>query len=316
MKLFSKVKNYQSHFLKVDSIHKIHYQTAGNPNGMPVFFIHGGPGGQTSPKHFRFFDPNFYHIVLIDQRGCGLSTPRYELRNNTTQNLVQDIEKIRQALKLDKILLFGGSWGTALSLYYAIAYPNNVAGLILRGVFLNRQADIDYLYENGASWFYPQEFETYYNYAQQFEGSTLLQKYYNGLTNPTYKHLLNETAYQFSKWESTLVSLNSKPINPDFETDYQVALFESHYFVNKSFLNDDNYILNNLDAIKNIKTIIVHGRFDLDTRPEGAYILAKHLNNVKLYFTKAGHTQNDLANAHKLVDTTEEFKQYFINQNK
>ncbi|QNM93353.1 prolyl aminopeptidase [Mycoplasma sp. Pen4] len=311
MKLYNEIEPYVQDYLKVDSLHQIYYEVSGNPNGVPVFFIHGGPGGSTNPKCRRFFDPNYYKIILLDQRGCGKSLPTAELTNNTTWDLVEDIEKLRKHLNLNKIILFGGSWGTTLSLCYAIKYPQNVLHLVLRGIFLARQEDVDFLYEKGASFFYPEAFEKYANYIKGFPGNSILEKYYNVLIKR------DENAYvaakYFSEWESSLVSVHKpKPFKSDKIADYQIAIMESHYFINKSFLPEDNFILNNAHIIKDIPTHIVHGRCDVDTRPVGAYLLAKQLNNCKLNFVAtAGHTQWDRYNQSKLISVMEEIKKLY-----
>ncbi|WPB54491.1 prolyl aminopeptidase [Mycoplasmopsis verecunda] len=314
MKLFSNIEPYGKGYLQVDDIHKIYYEVSGNPSGQPVMFFHGGPGGATSPKCRRFFDPAFYKIILFDQRGAGKSLPYCELKNNNTQELVNDVEKLRQYLKLDKVVILGGSWGSTLAMCYAIKYPQNVKALILRGVFLARQEDIDFLYEKGADVFYPDYFEKYANYVANEQGNSILEKYYKLLIGND-KEKRNKAAELFANWESTVVSINKANIKPNFKHDYQIALLEAHYFMNNSFFPNDNYILDNIDKFKDIRTIIVHGRQDIDTRPIGAWLVAKELSNCTLNLVDAaGHTQWDARNQAKLLEANEIIKEEIRNK--
>ncbi|WP_036464069.1 prolyl aminopeptidase [Mycoplasmopsis sturni] len=278
-------------YWKTESIHVVHYQYCGNQKGAPIFVIHGGPGGGFSDKIWQLFDLDTQFVVLIDQRGTNQSTPFGELKDNNTQLLVEDILNIKKQLNLGKINLFGGSWGTTLALCFAIKYPEEVQSLLLRGVFLGRQEDIDYLYEKGgASDFYPDYFETFNNFITSYPGSTNIQKYFNLFTssNP------NKTkAFEiFATWEDSLVSIKAfKNSQRNPLLDKQISLMESYYFVNKCFLLEDNYILNNLEKIEDIPTTIVHGRQDVDTRPIGAWLLNKGLKNSKLILVDgAGHS--------------------------
>ncbi|VEU70248.1 prolyl aminopeptidase [Mycoplasmopsis glycophila] len=316
--LFNAIEPYEQGFLKVSEIHSIYYELLGNPNGIPIVFLHGGPGGQISQKIRRLFDPNLYHIILFDQRGAGKSIPFAEIKDNTTFDLIEDLEKIRIKLNIEKWILFGGSWGTTLALCYAIAHPERVLALLLRGVFLARQEDVNFLYEKGASDFYPEAFERYKSYieSKQITGKSILEKYYLYFTNPqNSQEEIQKAAYEFNLWESNLVS------NLDFDLskhlvfepgDLQIAKLESHYFINKSFLPSDNYILENISKIKNIKTIIVHGRQDVDTRPIGAYLLNQALNNSELFFIEqAGHTMWEEKLLNKLVELLKEPQKVF-----
>ena len=254
--LFPEFESFDKGHLKVDDIHEVYYEQSGNPNGAPVVFVHGGPGCGCGDKSKRFLDPSFYRIITIDQRGCGKSKPFLELKDNNTQNLAKDMEKIREHLKIDKWLVYGGSWGTTLSLYYAENYPQSVVGLILRGIFLGRDEDVKWLYQGGAGMFFPEAFEIF-----------------------------------------------KSPFNEEERK-------ECHYFVNNCFF-EENYILNNVDKIKDIPTIIVHGRYDVDCRPVGAYLLHEKLNNSKLIFPISGHTSFDPAMTHELILAQEEFKKLF-----
>ncbi|QKT05577.1 prolyl aminopeptidase [Mycoplasma sp. OR1901] len=295
-----KIEINKSYFLEVSKLHKIHYKIYGNLEGKPVFVIHGGPGGGSHYKLLELFDQKKFMIVFMDQRGCGLSTPFLELSENNTHELVEDIEKLRNHLKLDKIMLFGGSWGTTLSLMYALKYTNNVSEILLRAVFLGRQEDVDYLYEeNGASVFYPDLYEEYKNSVINYPGKNNLERYYYALKNETDTDKLNKVATTFSNWESTLVSI--KNFTPQINLTQEqindnkaIALMETHYFINKSFLESDNYILENAYKLSSIPTFIVHGRQDVDCRPIGTYLLHKEIKNSKLYLMdSASHSTSE-----------------------
>ncbi|WP_245579606.1 prolyl aminopeptidase [Mycoplasma leonicaptivi] len=281
-------------FLEVSKIHKVFYKIFGNKSGEPVFIIHGGPGGTSFYKQTKLFDLDKYMLIFMDQRGTGKSVPFLETKDNNTDELVQDIEKMRKFLNLDKITLFGGSWGSTLSLLYAIKYPENIKQLVLRGVFLARQEDVDYLYEEGASYFYPDIFEKYKDCVKEIEGKNILEKYYNIFYKKT-SNSIEDAVYNFSNWESSIVKINpNKPNNKITKNDFSIAFLETYYFYNKSFLKSDNYILQNIDKIKNIPTFIVHGRQDIDTPPIGAYLLNKELNNSSLFLISgAAHSVSE-----------------------
>ncbi|UUD36311.1 prolyl aminopeptidase [Mycoplasmopsis citelli] len=285
--------NFQFDYLETN-LHKVYYETYGNRQNMPVFVIHGGPGGGFNSQKLQKLIPlDKYFIVLIHQRGTNKSLPYCELRENSTQNLVEDIELVRQKLNLKQILLFGGSWGTTLALAYAIKYPQNVLKILLRGVFLGRQEDIDYLYEKGASDFYPQEFDRFSLFVEKIPGKNNIEKYFNLFTGSYNKELKNKGYEEFSRWESSLVSIEkkSKQFNKNIKLDKQIALMETYYFVNKCFFPEDNYILNNVNKFSQIPITIIHGRQDIDTRPIGAWLLKLHHPNTELIFVeKAGHS--------------------------
>ncbi|WP_182806934.1 prolyl aminopeptidase [Mycoplasmopsis gallopavonis] len=269
--LFNQINPYQQGYLQVDEIHQIYYEVSGNPNGLPILYLHGGPGGSFSPQTRQLFDPSIYKIILFDQRGAGKSLPFAELKNNTTFYLVSDIEKLREHLKIDQWVIFGGSWGTTLGLVYAINHPQKVLAMLLRGVFLAREEDVDFLYEeNGASIFAPDYFAEYQNFINKHNPGSdkILNRYYQLFINPTIPEELRKLAIKkFSNWESSIVSVSKFKEEPYQGWEYQIALLESHYFVNKSFLPSDNYILENTDKIKHLPIFIAHGRQDIDTRP-------------------------------------------------
>lgn len=308
--IFDEFSPYNCGYLKVDDIHSIYFEESGNKNGAAVVFVHGGPGCGCGNLSRRFLDPTFYRIITIDQRGCGKSKPFLELRNNTTENLAKDIEKIREHLKIDKWLVYGGSWGTTLSLYYAENYPKRVVGLILRGIFLARDEDIKWLYQGGAGMFFPEAFDEFTKHFNDTEKKDYIKSYYKHLTSPDYEEK-KKYGKSFSNFENSVVKLVPKEILEDVtDEDISMAVMECHYFVNNCFF-EENYILNNVEKIKDIPTIIIHGRYDVDCRPVGAYLLSKHLNNVKLIFPISGHTSFDPPLTHELILAQEEFKKLF-----
>ncbi|WGI36732.1 prolyl aminopeptidase [Mesomycoplasma lagogenitalium] len=286
----------ESGYLNVSNLHSIYYEIHGNKEGIPVFIVHGGPGGGSSYKNIKLFDLKKYKLVFFDQRGCGQSIPRHELEENNTDELIEDIEKLKQHLKLEKIILFGGSWGTTLSLLYAIKYPENVLQMILRAIFLARKKDVDFLYKkNGASEFNPDYYKKFCEFVKLKNNQDILQRYYEILKDKN-NGLRKEVAKVFSDWESSLASIGKyKPRKRLTEQQHNfnidISLLEAHYFVNNSFLKENNFILKNTKKIENIKTIIVHGRQDHICLPSGAFQLFSKLKNAKLFLVdKASHS--------------------------
>ena len=308
--LFPEISPYNTGHLKVDDIHEIYYEESGKPDGAPVVFVHGGPGCGCGENSRRFLDPNFYRIICIDQRGCGRSKPFLELKDNNTQNLAKDMEKVREHLNIDKWLVHGGSWGTTLSLYYAENYPNRVVGLILRGIFLGRDEDVKWLYQEGAGMFYPEAFKNFTELFNEEEKKNYIHSYYKYLTSDNYEDK-KKFGKAFSNFENSVVALEPRIVSTEItDEDIAMAMMECHYFVNDCFF-EENYILNNADKIKDIPTIILHGRYDVDCRPVGAYLLNEKLNNSKLIFPVAGHTAYDPPMTHELILAQEEFKKLF-----
>lgn len=311
MKAYINTPIYQTYLMQVDQTHQLYVEECGNPNGQPVLFLHGGPGGSVSEKSRRFFDPEHYRIILFDQRGTGKSKPFLSLENNTVLDSVEDIEKIRQFLKIDQWILFGGSYGTTLALAYAIHYPHTVQHLVLRGIFLGRQSDIDWLFQEGASYFYPEEFQKFKRFIPIDEQHDLVNAYYQRMldANP---EISDEACYQWSQWESAIVKLVQDPSDlghPVTDGDRSIGLLESHYFANKMFWKEDNYLLNRVDRIRDIPMSIVHGRFDVDCRPSGAFELSQLCPNANLNFVALGsHTPYDDAMFEALLNIMEHLK--------
>ncbi|KXO16747.1 prolyl aminopeptidase [Peptoniphilus sp. GNH] len=307
--LFPEIRENFSNYIKRDSGHEIYYEESGNPKGRPVVFLHGGPGCGTSPMSRRFFDPDFYRIILFDQRGSGKSKPLGSVENNNTAAIISDMEAIREELGIDKWLVFGGSWGSTLALSYAISHPERVRGLILRGIFLGRQEDIDWIYqEGGVSKIFPEAFEKYKNYIPKEERKDFIAAYYKRLMSDD-ENIRLEAARIWSSWESSITSLRPKEeIVMDDTYAYSMARIECHFWVNKMFWDNLDYILDHAHIIKDIRTVIVHGRYDMDCLFEGAYLLSKKLENVKLIAGLAGHTPYDEENLDALIEATEAFK--------
>ena len=311
--LYPAIKENFSEMLDVDGTHTIYYEESGNPDGVPVIFLHGGPGCGTAPSCRQYFDPEFYRIILFDQRGSGKSTPRACLENNDTWHIIEDIEKIREKLNIDKWLVFGGSWGSTLSLCYAIKHPERVLGLVLRGIFLGRREDIEWIYEvGGVSNFHPESFERYISIIPEEERKDIIGAYYKRLTSED-KETREVAAKEWSMWEGSLVTLHPDPnLEQSFgEINYAISMatIECHFWMNNMFWDDDNWLLNHVDVIKDIPTWIVHGRYDVDCRPIGAYELNKKLNNCKLEFTVSGHSSGEPEIIDSLVRATDYFKE-------
>ena len=310
--LYPAIKENFSEMLDVDGTHTIYYEESGNPDGVPVIFLHGGPGCGTAPSCRQYFDPEFYRIILFDQRGSGKSTPRACLENNDTWHIIEDIEKIREKLNIDKWLVFGGSWGSTLSLCYAIKHPERVLGLVLRGIFLGRREDIEWIYEvGGVSNIHPESIERYISIIPEEERTDIIGAYYKRLTSED-KETREVAAKEWSMWEGSLVTLHPDPnLEQSFgEINYAISMatIECHFWMNNMFWDDDNWLLNHVDVIKDIPTWIVHGRYDVDCRPIGAYELNKKLNNCKLEFTVSGHSSGEPEIIDSLVRATDYFK--------
>lgn len=309
--LFPPIEPNYTSTLKVSDIHILYYEESGNPNGKPVIFLHGGPGCGTAPSCRQFFDPKFYRIILVDQRGAGKSTPHAEIKENNTDLLIADLEKLREELKIDKWLVFGGSWGTTLALTYAIKHPDRVVGLILRAIFLGRKTDMDWLFEEGGvSNIYPEYWEKFIEIIPEEKRDNLTKAYYEIFTGDD-QGLIKEAAKRWADFESSIITLYPATEMNDDHYNLSVAKFESHYFYHNMFL-PENYILDNAYKIKDIPTIIVHGRYDMDCRIIQAYLLNRALDNSDLRIVlDAGHASSEPGIVDQLVKATDEFKKLF-----
>lgn len=311
---YPEVEPYETGRLKVSEIHELYYEQVGNPKGRPIVFLHGGPGGGIHPDHRRFFDPDHYRIILFDQRGSGKSTPIAELRENTTWDLVKDIETLRTHLDIDKWLVFGGSWGSTLALTYAITHPERALALILRGIFLCRPSEIEWFYQDGASHIFPDIWDEYLKPVPKTEQNNLVQAYYKLLTDTNYKVRL-EAAKAWSKWEAATSRLIvSKEAIEEFDNpDYAIsfASIECHYFINNSFFDTDNWILENAHKIRHIPGFIVQGRYDVVCPARSAWDLHKAWPEAKLsIIANAGHAAAEPGTRSALIEATDACKNY------
>ncbi|MBI1250447.1 MAG: prolyl aminopeptidase [Alphaproteobacteria bacterium] len=292
--LYPLIEPFQSEMLKVSNLHTVYFEQTGAPSGRPAIALHGGPGGGSSPEMRRFFDPAHYRVILMDQRGCGRSSPHATLEENTTWDLVADIERVRTRLGIDKWLVFGGSWGSTLALAYAATHPERVSGLILRGVFLLTQAEISWFYQSGASHVFPDAFDRYQAPIPQDERSDLVAAFYKRLTAQDAETRLR-AARAWSRWEGETISIAGPSALPArFNDDRFVEAFariECHYFMNRGFFPSDGWLLEQVPRLRHIPTRIVHGRYDMCTPLSSAWALKQAWPEAKLdIIHDAGHS--------------------------
>ncbi|MDP1831594.1 MAG: prolyl aminopeptidase [Geothrix sp.] len=308
--LYPAIEPYRVQRLQVSDLHELHVEESGNPSGKPVIFLHGGPGGGTSPKHRRYFDPDKYRIILFDQRGCGRSTPYADVRENSTWDLVADIERIREHLGLERWMVFGGSWGATLGLAYAEKHPERVTDLILRGIFLLRQREVDWLYQEGASRIFPDAWEPYRDAIPEAERGDFLHAYAQRLLSDD--PAVNLPAAQaWSIWEGATSKLIP---DPDFIASYgdeattlAFARIECHYFLNKGWM-DEAQLLRDAPRLKGIPGAIVQGRYDMVCPLESAWALSKAWPEADLILVPdAGHSAYEPGISRALVAATDRF---------
>ncbi|XP_072966692.1 proline iminopeptidase [Typha angustifolia] len=310
--LHAHIEPYSSGFLKVSEIHTLYWEQSGNPDGHPVVFLHGGPGAGTSPSNRRFFDPEFYRIILFDQRGAGRSTPHACLENNTTWDLVDDIEKLREHLDIPEWQVFGGSWGSTLALAYSQLHPDKVTGIILRGIFLLRKKELDWFYEGGAAAIFPDAWEPFRDFIPEDERNNFIVAYSKRLNSPDIGVQV-QAAKIWTTWEMMTAHLihNEENIKRGEDDNFSLAFarIENHYFLNKGFLPSDSYLLDNVDKIRHIKTVIVQGRYDVCCPMMSAWDLHKAWPEAELKVVPdAGHSANEIGIAAELVAANERFK--------
>jgi proline iminopeptidase len=296
--------------LKLDPVHIMYWEESGNPLGIPAVFLHGGPGGGSSPDHRRFFDPAFYRIIVYDQRGGGQSTPLGELRDNTTGHLIADLERLREHLKVERWLVFGGSWGSTLALAYAQSHPERVLGLVLRGIFLCRQLEIDwFLYQ--MRFLFPESWRRFAEFLPEAERADLLASYYRRLTDPDPKvHL--PAAHEWSRYEGSCSTLLPDPdLVAHFDEDgvaLAIARIEAHYFVHKIFM-PDNSLLANVEHVRHLPCVIVQGRYDAVCPILSADDLHRAWPQAEyVVVADAGHSARDPGIARELVAATDRFR--------
>ena len=309
--LYPEIKPYNTFSLKVSDLHTIHVEESGNPNGKPVVFLHGGPGGGIEPVYRQYFDPDIWRIIIFDQRGCGKSLPHAELEENTTWELVSDIEKIRKYLKIDKWAVFGGSWGSTLSLSYSIMHPERCEALILRGIFMLREKEIRWFYQEGCSYIYPDAWEKYVEPINESDRGDMVSAYYRHLTSKNMNVRL-KAAKAWSIWEASTskLYLNEKSLH-HFENDNVADAFariECHYFINKGFFEYDGWLLDQIDKIRHIPAVIIQGRYDVVCPMISAWDLHRKWPEAKFHVVQdAGHSMTEEGIRSKLIEYTNYF---------
>lgn len=295
--------------LQVSGGHTLYIEQSGNPDGEPVVVFHGGPGGGCSPAMRRFFDPDRYRLILFDQRGCGKSTPHASVENNTTWDLVSDIELIREALGIQKWIVFGGSWGATLALIYAQTHPIRVQAMILRGVFTMTKPELDWFYDGGAGQFFPEAWERFIRLVPEAERGDIIKAYHSRLFGKIDAEVI-QFARAWTAWENSLATLDFGFSRGRTPAKYATAFarIENHYFINNGFLNDDQQIMKNMWKIAKIPGHIVQGRYDMICPPHTAWAVHKAWPGSRLKFVRAGHAMSEPATAAELVGIMDDLK--------
>ena len=301
--LYPPVDPFDQRMLSVGQNHHVYMEQCGNPDGIPVIVLHGGPGGGCSPAMLRYFDPSVYRVILFDQRGCGRSRPHASVKDNTTWHLVDDIELIRRQLEIDSWIVFGGSWGATLALVYAQAHPDRVMHLVLRGVFLMTKAELDWFYGGGAGKFWPETWSRFVSLIPDDERGDLIAAYHRRLFCGD---LSIETRFgrAWSAWENALASIHSSGTSGESPGEYARAFarLENHYFTNKGFLEVDGQILANMGRISHIPGVIVQGRYDMICPPTSAWRLSELWPACELKMVRnAGHALSEPGISAELV---------------
>jgi len=311
LSLYPEIVPFRSGRLKVSGLHELYYEECGSPSGKPVVMLHGGPGGGITPLMRRYHDPRLYRIILFDQRGCGRSIPHAALEANTTWDLVADIERLRAHLGIDSWQVFGGSWGSTLALAYAETHPDRVSELILRGIFTLRRAELEWFYQEGCSWLFPDAFEDYFKVIPEAERGDMIAAYYRRLTSEDPETQV-AVARAWSAWEGRTLSLL-----PDFdrvrqfsEDHYALAFarIECHYFINGGFFETDDQLIRDADRLRDIPGVIVHGRYDVVTPVKIAFDLARAWPEADLRVVPdSGHAMTEPGILHELIAATRIF---------
>ena len=309
--LYDPIEPFDIGRLKVSPIHELYYEQCGNPHGKPVVFLHGGPGGGISVDYRRYFDPKIYRIVLFDQRGSGKSTPHASIEENTTWDLVEDIERLREHLHITHWQVFGGSWGSTLALAYAETHPERVRELVLRGIFLCRPSEIKWFYQEGASEIFRDVWEEYLKVIPQGERDDMVSAYHRRLTSDD-RAVRVEAARAWSIWEGSTSKLFFDPgmiekfADPEFALAF--ARIECHYFMNNAFFSSDNYLIENVGRIRQIPTVIVQGRYDVVCPMVSAWDLHRAWPEADLHIIPdAGHSISEPGIIDALVTATDQF---------
>jgi len=309
--LYPEIEPYRREHLAIDARHTLYVEECGNPDGLPVVFLHGGPGAGLSPYHRRFFDPARWHAVLFDQRGAGQSTPFASLDANTTPDLIADIERIREHLGIERWLVFGGSWGSTLALAYAEAHPDRVIGLVLRGIFLAREEELRWFNEmdGGARCIFPERWARFRDFIPEAERGNMIEAYWRRLdSNDEVVRLA--AAHAWSAYEGGSTTLVHDPdAAGDFDEPHKavsLARLEAHYFRNGMFL-EPGQLLRGIDRIRHIPGVIVHGRYDIICPVKTAFELHQAWPEAEFHIVLAGHSASDPAIVDKLVEATDRF---------
>ena len=307
------IEPYDTGMLPVSPLHTIYYEQCGNPDGVPVVFLHGGPGGGLDPDYRRFFDPTYWRVVLFDQRGSGKSTPHASLEDNTTWHLVSDIETLREKLGIERWMVFGGSWGSTLALAYSETHPERVTSIVLRGIFLCRPNEIRWFYQEGANAIYPDVWEKFVGVIPEAERGDMLGAYHKRLTGPDEAVRL-EAARAWSAWEGATSKLIPDPKLVDDFSDPEKALalarIECHYFFNNIFLDSDDYLIEHVGAIRNIPATIVQGRYDIVCPMMSAWDLHRAWPESKLVVVPdAGHSAMEVGIRSGLIEATDALRE-------
>jgi proline iminopeptidase len=308
--LYPPVEPFASGMLDVGDGHEIYWEMAGNPDGKPAVFLHGGPGGGISPKHRGLFDPERYRVLLFDQRGCGRSTPHAELKANTTWHLVADIERLREIMGVERWLVFGGSWGSALALGYAETHPERVSELVLRGIFTLRRFELEWYYQSGASRIYPDKWERFLAPIPKDARGDLITAYRKRLVHPD-REIRVEAAKAWSLWEGETITLLP---DPEFsaqhsEEDFAVAFarIENHYFTHGGWL-EEGQLIRNAGRLSSIPGVVIHGRYDMACPVVNAWDLSRAWPEAELIIVEgAGHAFSEPGILHQLISATDRF---------
>ena len=308
--LFPEIMPYETGTLPLSHGHEMYWEQSGNPEGQPILFLHGGPGAGTNSNNRRFYDPEFYRIILFDQRGCGKSTPNASVDNNTTQHLIADIELLREFLGIEKWFVFGGSWGSTLALAYAQSFNNRCRGLILRGIFLCAKEEVDW-FIYGMGRFFPEAWQEFSNAIPESKRTDLLTAYLNLLENPD-PDINLPAARAWVSYEANCSSLQIKQNifldSNNTENILALARLEAYYLANNGFLKE-NYLINNIDSIRHLPGVIVQGRYDMVCPPTTAYCLASVWPEARIeIIADAGHSALEPGIRRALVKATEMMK--------
>jgi proline iminopeptidase len=310
--LYPDIEPYRTGRLRVSDLHEIHFEECGNPEGKPVVMVHGGPGAGSNPTMRRLHDPDAYRIILFDQRGCGRSTPHAELTDNTTWDLVADMERLRTHLAVDTWQVCGGSWGSSLALAYAERHSEKITELVLRGIFLLRRSELLWFYQDGCNWIFPELWEPFANAIPAKERGDLIGAYHRRLSGGDTGEQLR-FARLWSQWEGGTLSLLPDPsrVVRFGEERYALAFarIESHYFVNRGFFEADGQLLRDAGRIQNLPGVIVHGRYDVVTPVRNAHDLHEAWPKARLAIVAdAGHATTEPGIVHELVTATDGFR--------